>query len=804
MYRNYIKTALRNLGRNKTYSILNILGLAIGMAAFLLIFLVVQFETSFDNFHPKKDSIYRITTEFHTEDGVSHSGGVAFPVGASIKLDFPQIKDVARILEMGGEQITVGDASDSKAKKFKEQHIFFAEPEFFDIFRFEWLSGDPHIALKDPNSVALSQKFAEKYFGDWKSAIGKTILHDNKSMYKVTGIIRNIPDNSDFPIDIVISYKTLNNLRVSRNLNDWVSTFSQSFCFVVLPSEYPVQKFNADLKQFAQKHKPADYAKDFYTAQSLKEMHYDEDYGNYRGHTFNHSLITALILIGVFLIVIACVNFINLATAQAVNRSKEVGVRKVLGGMRGQLALQFLVETGLITSAAMILSVAISFATLPFLNQLLHEQIPLNFLGNPYTLILLFGTIIVVTLLSGVYPAMIISRFNPIAALKNKINARMVGGISLRRVLVIVQFSIANVMIMGMLIVVSQMDYFRNASLGFDKTAIINVPIPGDSISRTKINFLRDQLLKNPQIDKVCLSFSSPSSDGNWSSDFKFDHAIKSTNFSANLKWADADYFKTYGLQFVAGRPYYPNDTVHEFVVNENLIHKLGFRDPKAAIGKIIDFWDGGKVAPIVGVIKDFNLYSLRMPIEPVVLSTWKDVYQTFNIKLKPGPQTATLHFIEDSWNAMFPQYVYEYHFLDDTINNFYAEEDRLSQLYKIFAGIAIFISCLGLYGLISFLAVQRTKEIGIRKVLGARVSNIVYLMSKEFTMLILIAFIIAAPIAYYIMHQWLQNYTYRIPLGISIFLVAIVGSMGLAWIAVGYRSISAALANPVRSLRTE
>jgi ABC-type antimicrobial peptide transport system permease subunit len=315
---------------------------------------------------------------------------------------------------------------------------------------------------------------------------------------------------------------------------------------------------------------------------------------------------------------------------------------------------------------------------------------------------------------------------------------------------------------------------------------------------------VRNQLLANTDIVSASFSFGSPSSESNWNSDFKFDHSTKTTNFSANLKWADPDYFKTYKLQFVAGRPYFSSDTVREFVVNETLLRKLGVRNPQDAIGKEINFWDGNKVANIVGVIRDFNSYSLREPMAAVVLSTWKDVYQTINIKIKPGAEKAILPFVEKIWNESFPDYVYEYHFLDKTIANFYRQENQLSMLYKIFAGIAIFISCLGLYGLVSFMAVQRTKEVGIRKVLGATAQHIVYLLSKEFTLLIIIAFIISAPVAYYIMHKWLQNYTYRIPLTASIFLLAIVSSIIIAWITVGQRAIKAAFANPVKSLRTE
>ena len=802
MFKNYFKTAVRNLKRNKSFAIINVLGLAVGIAASLLIFLVIRFETSFDKFHSKKDRIYRVSSIYETQDGRDYAAGSSFPVAPALRIDFPQIKEVANIFKKGDEQITIEEAG--QQKKFQSD-VYFAEPEFFNMFEFGWLAGNSKTSLSQPSSAVLTQEIAEKYFGNWRTAIGKTFKYNNKNeqVYKITGILENIPPNTDFPLGVVISYTTLKNTNIARSLDDWVSTFGNAYTFVVLPDKYSQVQFNKELAAFAKKHKPAEYAKDSYIAQPLATIHSDDRFGNFGDHFFSDSLVTALKLIGLFLILIACVNFVNLATAQAVNRSKEVGVRKVLGSNRKQLVAQFLSETGIITILALIVSVAIAYLILPFLNKFLHLRMAMD-LTDPSIIFFLLTVLIMVSFLSGVYPAIIVSGFNPITALKSKISPKMAGGLSLRRVLVVLQFGIAHIMIIGTLIVVSQMNYFRKATLGFDKAAIINVPIPGDSITRVKMGYLRDQFSKNPDIKNVSFSYNSPSSEGNWNSDFKFDHSTKNTNFPANLKWADADYFNTYNIQFLTGRPYQQSDTVREFVVNETLLKKLGITDPKQAIGKQIDFWDGVKVAPIVGVIRDFNSYSLREPMAPVVLSTWKDVYQTINIKIKEGSEGAVLPYVEKLWNESFPDYVYEYSFLDDTITEFYRQENQLSILYKIFAGIAIFISCLGLYGLVSFMAVQRTKEVGIRKVLGATARNIVYLLSKEFSLLIIIAFVIAGPIAYYIMHKWLQNYTYRISMGASIFLLAIIGSMVIAWITVGHRAIKAAIANPVKSLRTE
>ncbi|MES1221047.1 MAG: ABC transporter permease [Bacteroidota bacterium] len=803
MIKNYFKIALRNLQRNKTYSFLNIAGLAVGIAACLLLFMIIQFETSFDNFHNNRKNIYRLLSEFHNQDGISYSEGVPFPATAAVRNDFPQLKKVAAIFEDDG-QVTIKNDGSSTDKKFNAVQIYYTEPEFFEIFNFKWLAGTPKDVLSAPNSAALTKEMAEKFFTKWQDALGKTILYGNKTTYKIAGILDNPPINSDFPFQIIASYSTLKQTNIASNLEDWVSTFSGAETFVVLPDNLSPTNFNKQLAALTKKYKPAEYVKDGMIVQPLSDIHYDNRVGNYSNHTFSKNLITALALIGIFLIVIACVNFINLATAQAVNRSKEVGIRKVMGSNRAQLAMQFLGETAIITFFAILFAVIIAYSTLPFLNKLLDAKMTFNFISDPSLIIFLIAVFLLVTFLSGLYPALILSGFNPINALKSKITSKMVGGLTLRRGLVILQFSIAHILIIGTIVVVSQTNYFRNASLGFDKSAIINVRIPRDSLSVTKFDHLRNDFQKNPDIENVSFSFASPADNGNWNSDFKFDHSSKTTDFGASLKWADADYFKTYNLEFVAGRPYYPSDTVREFVVNQNLLSKLGIRDPKDALGKEINFWDGSTKALIVGVIKDFNSTSLRRPMTPVVLAAWKRMYQLINIKIKPGREKQVLSYVEKEWNSAFPDYVYQYTFLDKKIENFYQQETQLSQLYTIFAAIAIFISCLGLYGLVSFMAAQRVKEVGIRKVLGASVINIVYLFSREFTLLILVAFCIAAPLAYFFMHKWLQDFSYRISLGAGVFVLAIVGSVLIAWITVGYRAVRAALSNPVKSLRSE
>jgi len=375
----------------------------------------------------------------------------------------------------------------------------------------------------------------------------------------------------------------------------------------------------------------------------------------------------------------------------------------------------------------------------------------------------------------------------------------------LRRALVVFQFCIAQVLVIGTLVIISQMDYFKNRSLGYAKDAVINVPFPNDSVGHTRMNTMRDELLQQPGVKYVSYSFASPSDNYGWNTDLKYNNSPKKTDFYASLIWADANYFSLYKMQFVAGGPYAKSDTLTQYVVNETFLKKLGIHNPQDAIGKNINFWDDPKMKKtICGVVKDFNTSSLKHEIPPLVLGSMSGNYRLINIKIQPTNVKQTLSSIERLWSSSFPQDLYEYQFLDDKIAGFYDSENQLSQLYKIFAGIAIFISCLGLYGLISFMAIQRTKEVGIRKTLGASVSSIVYLFSKEFTILIIVAFAISVPLGWYFMNKWLQNFTYQIHIGPGIFLLAISVSVIIAWLTVGYKAVKAALVNPVKSLRSE
>jgi putative ABC transport system permease protein len=806
MLKNYFKTAFRTLVRNRNFAIINISGLAVGIGICLLIFITIQFEMSYDNFHTKKDRIYRVLTEYHHADAanVFYGTAIPFPLPAGMKNNFPQVENLTPIYTEPDAQVMVLDNNGQAIKKFKEeQGVFFMQPSFFSIFDFHWLQGNPASSLSEPNTAVVTKEIAEKYFGNWKEAVGKTIKWNNRYNLKITGVLASIPHNTDFQMRIVISYGTGFTGGFDK-ITDWASTNGSFGCYVLLRPNVSAAAFNTQLRAFAKKMEPAD-DKDSHIIQPLSEVHYASNMGNYSQKTISPELIRALWLIAGFILLIACVNFINLSTAQAINRAKEVGVRKVLGSNTSQLKTQFIAETSLIVITAVVLSVLLSLIVLPSLSKLLDLPLTLNLISDPVLFLFLFGITVAVTLLAGMYPSAVLSRFNPINTLKSTATAKSTKGISLRRGLVVFQFVIAQALIIGTLIMVKQMDYFTSRPLGFDKDAIVNIPFPGDSAGTSKLDYLRKELSDVKGIQNLSFSSNTPIEDNNdnWTT-FKYNHAAKETDFYAIIKWVDNNYLPTYKLPLIAGRNINASDTAREFLVDELLLKNLGIKDPKDALNKPINLWDGHLNGTIVGVIKEFNARSFRADLAPILLTTLKRGYSVAGIKLSTNDMPTTMRSIEKIWQQTYPDFVFEFQFLDSKIEGFYTQEKKLSGLYQVFAAIAIFLSCLGLYGLVSFMAVQRVKEVGIRKVLGATAANIVYLFSKEFIVLIGIAFAIASPIAWYFMHQWLQNYPYRIDITWMIFLSGGLASVFIALVTVSFKALKAAMANPVKSLRTE
>ncbi len=797
MIRNYIKIAWRNLRRNKAYAFINVFGLSLGIACSIVIFTLVSYHLSFDTFHKNKDRVYRIVSEWHDEE-VNRSPALPSPVGKAFRTEYTFAEKTARVIDYNDALVAI--TSNGETKKFKEEKgIVYTEPEFFDILDFPLVKGNKQTFLLNPNSAAITEKLAKKYFGN-DEAMGKIIKVNNKTDFIITGILKDIPANTDRKQEIYLSYSNLKEQsKWIANDSSWGGVYSGSQCFVLLkPSVTPEQAMNG-LKQIVKKnYQGRDLNIWQFKLQPLSDVHFNPDFNGYADKKY----LWALFFIGLFLIITACVNFINLATAQALNRSKEVGIRKVLGSLPVQLFWQFIAETAMITFFAIILALGLAAVTMPLVNGLFKTDMSLHLFSNLPLLSFLLVTGLIVTFLSGSYPGLVLARFQPVLALKSKLSQKDIGGFSLRRILVVTQFAISQMLIIGTIVIASQMNYSKNSDLGFNKEAIVMLPIPIND--KVQMNTMRTRLAGIAGVEKVSLCFQAPAAESNNSTSIRFDNRAENEHWSVNEKYADDQYLNTFGLKLLAGRNVYESDTTKEFLVNETFIKKLNLKSPEEVIGKRIYVNGSQTGAPIVGVVKEFYNYSFHEDIAPIcIMPSYKD-YRNCAVKINMKNIKPALTAFEKIWNETYPEYFYSYQFLDERIADFYELDTVMLKLIEGFAAIAVLIGALGLYGLVSFMAVRKTKEIGVRKVLGASIQNILWLFGKEFTRLLLIAFAIAAPIAWWIMHRYLQDFKNRITIGADIFIIAITSTFVIAALTVGYRSVRAALTNPVKSLRTE
>ena len=804
MFRNYLKTAFRSLRANKGYSMITVAGLGVGIAVCLVIFLFISYEQSFDVFQSKSARIYRVLQKGAPapDKEISYSSGVPFPTSWKIAHDLPDWK-VSAAFRLDDIQMMPLDKAGNPEKKFKEKDgVLLVQPAFLSIFDFPLLAGDPAKVLVDRMSVVMTKSTAERYFGDWRRAVGRTVKFQNHDLFNVTGVMADVPGNSDFKnVHLLLNYAIVN----TENDKDWWSVDEEHEVYVLLPEHVGLATADRQLAALTKKYETADN-KNTEVLEPLAAVHFSVKEYNFSGRSISVERITTLWLIAGFILLIACVNFINISTAQAVNRSREVGVRKVLGSNRGQLRVQFLLEAFLLVIGSVGVAVLLTALCMGPIGRTLDMPVSTSLFGQGPVLLFLGVTTVVVTVLAGFYPAIVLSGFSPITALRTKLAGRSGSGITLRRGLVVLQFVIAQTLIIGTLLVLRQLNYFTHQSMGFDKQAIVTVPFPGDSVSRSKIDYLRDRIMKVKGVNQVSFNNAGPAalSGDNWWSDFKFDHGTKSAGIAAIRKWVDANYLSTYGMKLVAGRNITTTDSIREYLVNETMAKRLGFSDPHAILNHEINLFDGFAVGPIVGVIKDFHPTSMKDSLSPVLMMNFKRGYENASVKLDGGGLSGSVAALEKIWSEIYPNYVFEYQFLDDKIASFYKDETRLSLFYQVFASIAIFLSCLGLYGLASFMAAQRIKEVGIRKVLGATAANIVYLFSKEFVVLIAIAFAISAPIAWYFVHEWVQQYVYRIPISAWVFVGGGMLALVIALMTVSFQAIRAAAANPIKSLKTE
>ncbi len=808
MVKSYFTTALRALRRNWNYTVINVVGLTFGLACCLVLFLAIRYELSYDRHHANADRTYRLITYYKQSETDDRNSGVCLPALAALRNDFPELKQqVTMVYELYGGLVRV---SDQKRSKFLENQgvIAFVEPEYFHVFDYQWKSGNPQTAVKNPNTVVLSERMANKYFGT-ADPVGKTLRLENKQDFVVTGVVQNPPVTSSVPFEVLLSFSSLRQYGANNGWDDWQSTYSGAQVYLTLPPAIPSAQMERRLVAFVRKYMKPDQAKVLqYELQPLTSIHFDTRTNNSANRTVSKPMIWAMALIGLFILVAACVNFINLATAQAIRRAKEVGVRKVLGSSRSQLVRQFLGETGLLTGLAVGLAFVVATLALPYVAGLLDINAAALRLLDSGAIGFVLVLAVLTTVLAGFYPALVLSGYQPVLALRGKIRVVGSGPLTLRRSLIVFQFAISQALLIGTIIAYTQVNHFRSADLGYSKDAVLTVQIPERKPGQ--LEALRAKLTGLSTIKSISYGMSVPSSDGNWWTSFRYENAAKEADFSVVMRPADTTYFSTYGLKLVAGRLYQPADTMREFVVNESFVKKIGLRDPNQVLGKYMALGgEGNMKKQIVGVVKDFNTFSLHQETQPCLFTSYRNAYHSLGIKLstQQGGTAAISQLIgqvETAWNATFPDFVFKYEFLDQTLANFYKGEERLYSLFQLLAGIAIFIGCLGLYGVVAFMAEARTKEVGIRKVLGASVGSIFGLFSVDFVRLVLIALVIASPVAWYVMNQWLKDFPYKISIEWWVFALAGLLAVVVALVTVSFQSIRAALMNPVKSLRAE
>lgn len=796
MFKLNLKIAWRNLWKYKGYTAINIFGLSLGLASCLLIFIFVKYQLSFDKDYAHADRVYRVVSSWAYQDGNNFkSQGVPRPLPNAMKTDFGQLEKVAAVQQDGG--VIKVAAQEGRAEIKSSESVFYIEPAFFDILEHEWLVGSANESLSKPFQAVLSQEQANKLFGDWKKALNKTFKFGKSSEFTVAGIIKDYPKNSSFPFNILLSYTSDPNY----NSKNWGHVSSSLECYVLLKPGVQVKELDQPMAKFLKKYyTDQSTGKEGHGFQALKEVHHDGDYSNFASQISPYKELVGLSVIGVFLLITACINFVNLATAQAISRSKEVGVRKVMGSRRGQLVIQFLSETALLTVLALLLACVLAELALPRLENLLGTDASFSLFDSPIIFVFLFLLLATVTILGGIYPALVISGFSPALAIKNKVASNNVGGLGLRKILVVAQFAITGILITSTLIVIKQMSYIREKSLGFETKAIATMDLPNDSLSLLKFDQFRAQLMGQTHVKNVSFCSAAPASGNNNETNFTYDS--KEADFQVNVKAADENYFHTFGLQAIVGRMLSKSDTIKEYVVNQTFLKKLNVRNPQDAIGKKMKI--GGREGLVVGVVKDFNNHSLREKIAPIAFFTKKSNYHYAAIRFDTENILSTMKSVEQIFNKTFPDDVYSVEFFDEQIRNYYHTEQVMGVLFKIFAGVVIFISFIGLFGLISFVAMQRTKEIAIRKVLGATNVQLIKMLNSSFLWMVLIANLVAWPIAYIFINQWLAGFEYRIELSIWPFIIAMVTSMVITLITVTLRSYAAATANTIDVLKYE
>ncbi len=797
MIKNYLKIALRNIKKYKAYSFINILGLAIGISCCLLILLFVQDELSYDRYHDKADRIYRLVDSFDVDNPRGrHYALSSAPFAPALKKEFPEVEDAVRLFSGRGRLVEYGE------KKYYEYGLFFSDPSLFRIFTFSLIEGNPETALNAPHSLVISESTALKYFGN-QEAMNRT-LKINDQDFLITGVMSDVPKNSHFHADMFASMKTIEQIPQvqERYFQSWAR--HEFYTYLLLREGSSAEDLEAKLPGFIEKYAAAQIKTILGSTlssrlQPLKSIHLRSNLQHEISPNGDIKYVYVFSVVAVFILLIACVNFMNLATARSASRSKEVGMRKVVGANRSQLVRQFLGESLLFTLFAMFLALIVVKIALPSFNALTGKEIHISYLDNSilmgFVLIILFF----VGIISGSYPSLFISRFQPANVLKG--SSKTASGKSLlRKGLVILQFSISIVLVIATAVVMDQLDFLRNRKLGFDKEHVVVVPIRTNSV-RKNAEGIKADLKQNPNILSTTISIGIPG--GIIAGDaIQLLTEVGKKNITVKMIYTDHDYLETMGMEIVEGRNFSKErstDAAEAFIINQAAVRQFQLGNPLET-----QFEWGDKKGKVIGVVKDFQFLSLRDEITPLVIHIFTPSTRIFAIRIRPDNIPATLAFIEKKWKQLDPGHPFSYTFMDESFDRLYRSEEKLGQIFSIFSMLAIFIASLGLFGLALFMAEQRTKEIGIRKVLGASIARIFVLLSKEFVVLVLLANFIAWPTAYLLMQKWLQNFAYRINIRPWIFVLSAGIAFVIALLTISYQSLKLAIADPVESLRYE
>ncbi len=802
MIKNYILTALRYFTRNKITTLINMLGLSIGISAALVIFMMVHYQKSFDRFEPDNNRIYRVVSE--GEDWKSR--GIPVPLANALKNRVSGIESVAALFDYNdwNTKVIIPDGSSKRDKLFKKQDkIAFTDSNYFRIIPHQWLAGNPKTALNHPYQLVLTKSRAETYFPGvpTEKIIGRTVILSDTVRTVVTGIVADLKDNSDFKQHCFLSLNTVYNtsLKSSYTIDQWQNINSANQILIKLKplvSPTNISKQIAGIIQAQDKN-----IKTLQKLQPLADIHSNYEYNGKGGLDF----IKNLILLAVFLLALGAINFINLSTAHASERAKEIGIRKTLGSGKGQLLTQFLLEIFLLTAITALVSTALVPLSLKIFSNYFPAELNAGYLfANPAVWLFLILLVIGVSLIAGLYPAFVLSAFKPVAVLKNK-NTASSGNAWLRKALIISQFVVAQVFVIGVLVINKQIRFAQAQNMGFRKEAVINFYVPFDLTNPTdKKQLLKQKLSAIPDIQAVSLGNQSPAFAGMMTTEVNYQEKGKDIKLQVASRNGDTSYLGVYKIPILAGRNVTASDTINELLINQTLAKQIGFDQPTDAVGHFLKF-NGNKI-PIVGVMNDFHQASMRTAVSPLIYFSAPKQGYVMHVALQQNPATwnNAIKKMEAAWKIIYPDADFDYTFLDKTVEDFYKQDRELSTLLTWSAGVAILISCLGMLGLVIFMTNKRTKEIGVRKVLGASVSQIIALLAAEFAKLLVIAFIIALPIAWWQTHQWLQNFAYHTALSWWVFLLGGIVMISIALIIVGIRAGKAAMVNPVRSLRSE